>query len=138
MDFFVLGKMMDGKRASSSPKYLTLPPVTLCLLKSCGVVLDLEEPVNPFETGCDAFVMTDRGIHLFYVLPNRPGPYWSDMADPVHREMHADEPSTPLFFQSKDDHSKVRTCAPVTEAGAALALEYNTVAQYLVDQGRIK
>lgn len=34
MPYFSFGRMMDGKRASSSPKYLKLPPNTLLLDKS--------------------------------------------------------------------------------------------------------
>jgi hypothetical protein len=70
-------------------------------------------------------VLTDKGVHLFWLHPNKPTSAERDMGDKLHRDLNPE--MAPLFFQSKND-GRLRTCAARTTNGLWIANEYNAKA----------
>ena len=104
---------------------LDQPKFVLELDLRVASVVDVDRWVDPMATTCDAYVLTDKGVHLFWLHPNRPTSAERDMGDKLHRDLNPE--MAPLFFQSKHD-GKLRTCAAKTSDGLRIANEYNTKA----------
>ena len=96
----------------------------LMLARGLGIAVDVDRWINPLDTSCDAYALTDKGVHLFWVLPNKPSPIELALGDELHNKLNADRRDYPLFFESKLS-GFVRTCSAITEAGLSLARDYN-------------
>jgi len=101
-----------------------LPKYVFRMRNAIVKVLDIEHRVDPYIAQADAFVWTDKGIHLFYLGNNYPSQELVRLADPLHMKLNGEEFS-PVFFLSKTDHSKPRSCVGITTNGIDLANEYN-------------
>lgn len=95
-------------------------------------VLDIDDPPSWLMVGlstqqiaCDAYVFTDRGVHLYYVKPNAPTEDIKSLCDPTHRRLADIEGAFPTFFVSKIT-GKPRRAILLTPAGESLAAEYNS------------
>lgn len=101
------------------------PKLVLLLDASVATAIDVDRWVNPTETSCDVYVLTDKGVHLLWLHPNRPSPEEAAFGDPIHKKLNLTH--WPLFFESKF-HGRLRTCAARTAAGLTIANEYNAKA----------
>lgn len=112
-----------------------LPPKVFRVLKDHTHVLDIERRIDPYSSGADAFVWTDKGIHLFYLTPNDPPPDLVRQADPLHAKLNASL-YWDVFFVSKTHHDRPRSCVPITSVGGEFAEEYNRmVSEYVLKVG---
>ena len=124
MSFFSVGSSDAGR---TYPLKNDNPKRVLMLNRSKGVAVDVDRWINPFDTSADAYALTDKGVHLFWVLPNKPSPIELALGDELHNKLNADRRDYPLFFESKLS-GFVRTCSAITEAGLSLARDYNALA----------
>lgn len=110
------------------------PEKVFLFSKDKGVIIDSDMYVNPYTNGCDAYVLTDKGIHLIYIKgsPNFLNYRTADImySDPKYKKLNESEPHYPIFFISKVNKRK-RVCVPTeSKHGELFAAEYN----FLVDQ----
>lgn len=75
---------------------------------------------------CDAYVVTDVGVHLFWLTPNAPTEAEAALADKQHVDLNR-ELGYPMFFEAKFT-GKLRSCVAVTVAGMSIAHAYNVLA----------
>lgn len=125
--FFSLGSSDAGR---TYPLKDGNPKQVLMLDPATATLLDIDRWINPQTLGCDAYVLTDNGVHLFYVAPNMPDKSVVAQADPLHIKLNAAGQGQPCFYESKAT-GRVRSCVALTQPGFALALEYNTTAMQL-------
>ena len=124
MSFFSIGSSDAGR---TYPLKEGNPKRVLMLARGLGVAVDVDRWINPFDTSCDAYALTEKGVHLFWVLPNKPSPIEMVLGDELHNKLNAGGRDYPIFFESKIT-GFVRTCSAVTEAGLSLAHDYNALA----------
>ena len=124
MSFFSVGSSDAGR---TYPLKEGNPKRVLMLARGLGIAVDVDRWINPLDTSCDAYALTDKGVHLFWVLPNKPSPIELALGDELHNKLNADRRDYPLFFESKLS-GFVRTCSAITEAGLSLARDYNALA----------
>lgn len=124
MSFFSVGSSDAGR---TYPLKDGNPKRVLMLNRSKGVAVDVDRWIDPLITSADAYVLTEKGAHLLWALPNKPSPIEMALGDELHNKLNADGRDYPLFFESKTT-GFVRTCSALTEAGLALARDYNTIA----------
>jgi len=125
--FFSLGSSDAGR---TYPLKDGNPKQVLLLDPATATLLDIDHWVNPQTLGCDAYVLTDSGVHLFYVAPNKPDSVVAAQADPLHIKLNVAGQGQPCFYESKET-GRPRSCVALTRPGFALALEYNTTAMRL-------
>ena len=125
--FFSLGSSDAGR---TYPLKDGNPKQVLMLDPTVATLLDIDHQVNPQTLGCDAYVLTDNGVHLFYVAPNMPDKAIVAQADPLHIKLNAAGQGQPCFYESKET-GRLRSCVALTLPGFALALEYNATAMRL-------
>ena len=124
MSFFSVGSSDAGR---TYPLKNDNPKRVLMLARGLGIAVDVDRWINPFDTSADAYALTDKGVHLFWVLPNKPSPIELALGDELHNKLNAGGRDYPVFFESKTT-GFVRTCSAVTEAGLSLARDYNALA----------
>ena len=124
MSFFSVGSSDAGR---TYPLKNDNPKRVLMLARGLGIAVDVDRWINPFDTSADAYALTDKGVHLFWVLPNKPSPIELALGDELHNKLNADRRDYPLFFESKLS-GFVRTCSAIAEAGLSLARDYNALA----------
>ena len=124
MSFFSIGSSDAGR---TYPLKEGNPKRVLMLARGLGIAVDVDRWINPLDTSCDAYALTDKGVHLFWVLPNKPSPIELALGDELHNKLNADRRDYPLFFESKLS-GFVRTCSAIAEAGLSLARDYNALA----------
>lgn len=127
MSFFSVGSSDAGR---TYPLKEGNPKRVLMLNRSEGVAVDVDRWIDPLITSADAYVLTEKGVHLLWALPNKPSPIEMALGDELHNKLNADGRDYPLFFESKTT-GFVRTCSALTEAGLALARDYNAIALML-------
>lgn len=116
------------------------------LRRNLATMIDVDRYIDPLKTSCDAFAYTDKGVHLFWVAPNGPTTEEREsLPDALHVKLTGDD-DYPLVCQSKKQTviiqhtdstwavSSPRQCSAVTQAGFALAAEYNKHASAYVQQ----
>ena len=123
MSFFSVGSSDAGR---TYPLKEGNPKRVLMLDRNKGVAVDVDRWIDPLITSADAYVLTEKGVHLLWALPNKPSPIEMALGDELHNKL-ADGRDYPLFFESKTT-GFVRTCSALTEAGLALARDYNAIA----------
>lgn len=124
MSFFSIGSSDAGR---TYPLKEGNPKRVLMLARGLGIAVDVDRWINPLDTSCDAYALTEKGVHLFWVLPNKPSPVEIALGDELHNKLNAGGRDYPVFFESKTT-GFVRTCSAVTEAGLSLARDYNALA----------
>ena len=101
--------------------------------KNKGVVIDSDTYINPYTTKCDAYVLTDKGIHLIYIKGSANFHNYKEqeplLSDPLYKKLNEGYSAYPMFFLSKITNMK-RVCIPVSRHGNLFSAEYN----FLVDQ----
>lgn len=105
--------------------------------KDKGVVVDCDVYVNPYTAHCDAFVLTDKGIHLIYIKGSTNYHNYkvadSMYSDPKYKKLNEAEPHYPIFFLSKLTRMK-RVCVPTeSKYGKIFAAEYNFLVDTFLD-----
>jgi hypothetical protein len=124
------------------------------LRRNLATMIDVDHYVDPLKTSCDAFAYTDKGVHLFWVVPNGPTiEERENLPDALHVKLTGED-DYPLVCQSKKQTviirpasrsdecapvpkhrvSSPRQCSAVTQAGFALAAEYNKHASAYVQR----
>jgi hypothetical protein len=123
----------------------------LCILRlrrELATMIDVDRPIDPLSTSCDAFAYTDKGVHLFWVAPKTPESATEALGlpDPLHVKLTNGQ-DYPLICQSKHrvifsytekngttwPVSLPRQCSAVTQEGFELAAEYNRYASAFVE-----
>lgn len=122
----------EGKpnKNSNYPLPAGHPKRTLQLDRQVATVVDVDGWVNPWQTTCDAYVLTDKGLHLFWLHPNTPSGPETTLNDKAFVDLNVAEPSYPLFFEAKHTQA-LRSCVAKNEAGLTIANAYNQLATKL-------
>ncbi len=120
---FTLGKSDAGRKY---PLKDGAPKTVMLLDRNVATMVDVDKWLNPLKTTCDAYVITDVGVHLFWLMPNAPTEAEAALADRQHVDLNR-EAGYPMFFEAKHT-GKLRSCVGVTQAGMGLASCYNTLA----------
>jgi len=120
---FTLGKSDAGRKY---PLKNGAPKTVMLLDRSVATMVDVDKWINPLETTCDAYVLTDVGVHLFWLFPNKPTTAEAALADTQHVDLNR-EAGYPMFYEAKHT-GKLRSCVAVTVAGMTLAHAYNSLA----------
>ena len=115
------------------PNRSDIPSLLFHFDREIGVMIDADKPVNPHKTTCDAYVLTQKGVHLFWLYPNKPTKEEAELGDPLHDNLN--EEKYPIFFADKDT-KRQRSCVPLTQRGWGLALEYNRKANEIFELAR--
>lgn len=104
--------------------------------KDKGVVVDCDVYVNPYTAHCDAYVLTDKGIHLIYIKGSstyhNASYYHQFYSDPKYTLLNKDESEYPMFFVSKVTKNR-RVCTPISKHGEIFAAEYNFLVHTFLD-----
>jgi len=126
-------RIADAKEHAKYP-VPNKPEKVFLFSKDKGVIVDSDTYVNPYTNGCDAYVLTDKGIHLIYIKGSTNYHNYkvadSMYSDPKYKKLNEFDPNYPIFFLSKLTKMK-RVCVPTeSKYGKIFAAEYN----FLVDQ----
>lgn len=113
------------------------PEKVFLFSKDKGVIVDSDTYVNPYTNGCDAYVLTDKGIHLIYIKGSTNYHNYkvadSMYSDPKYKKLNEAEPHYPIFFLSKLTRMK-RVCVPTeSKYGKIFAAEYNFLVDTFLD-----
>lgn len=120
---FTLGKSDAGRKY---PLKDGAPKTVMLLDRDVATMIDVDKWLNPLKTTCDAYVVTDVGVHLFWLAPNKPTEAEAALADKQHVDLNR-ELGFPMFFEAKHT-GKLRSCVAVTPAGMQIAAAYNSLA----------
>ena len=85
MSFFSIGSSDAGR---TYPLKEGNPKRVLMLARGLGIAVDVDRWINPLDTSCDAYALTDKGVHLFWVLPNKPSPIELALGDELHNKLN--------------------------------------------------
>jgi hypothetical protein len=126
-------RIVDAKDHAQYP-VPNKPEKVFLFSKDKGVIVDSDTYVNPYTAQCDAYVLTDKGIHLIYIKGSQnyhvSSFYNQFYSDPNYKLLNEKESEYPMFFISKVNKRK-RVCVPTeSKHGELFAAEYN----FLVDQ----
>ncbi len=128
-------RLADSKNHAKYP-VPNKPKNIFLFSKDKGVVVDCDVYVNPYTAHCDAYVLTDKGIHLIYIKGSptyHEGTFYDQLcSDPKYKLLNKDESEYPMFFVSKVTKNK-RVCTPISKHGELFAAEYNFLAHTFLD-----
>lgn len=130
--YFSEGSILKIERVTTTygqAQSKTRPSHLFTMKKDKGVFIDCDTYVNPELYKADAYVLTDKGIHLFYFSCNEPtGHARYYLCDPAYVSMNKDKDNYPFFFLSKNNLQLRRQCISLTHEGTFFAQEYNYMA----------
>ena len=129
-------RIADAKEHAKQP-VPNKPEKVFLFSKDKGVIIDSDMYVNPYTNGCDAYVLTDKGIHLIYIKGSTNYHNYkvadSMYSDPKYKKLNEAEPNYPIFFLSKLTRMK-RVCVPTeSKYGKIFAAEYNFLVDTFLD-----
>lgn len=128
-------RIADAKEHAKYP-VPNKPEKVFLFSKDKGVIVDSDTYVNPYTNGCDAYVLTDKGIHLIYIKGSstyhNASYYHQFYSDSKYILLNKDENDYPMFFVSKVTKNK-RVCTPISKHGELFAAEYNFLVDTFLD-----